>query len=234
MARGCRDGNRAGAEGPAFESRLAHWVTPGTLGRSSQGRPYDPRHEHRDVHPRPHRIESGRHRRGPRRGGGHRHGDPTGPFGRRDRRGLRQTPGWRVAHDLRPRRRPRHVLERLRPGRAAVQADSGAVPPGADPVRAAVCPHAGPRAGALRLAGSGRGQGIPPRPRPRARPSDAVKPYLITSGALFGLIAAAHLWEVIDRGRLLALDLLVFAVSGSLCFWAWWLLRTASRNAPGH
>src|SRR2546430_5255329 len=39
MARACRDGNRAGAEGPAFESRLAHWVTPGTLGRSSQGRP---------------------------------------------------------------------------------------------------------------------------------------------------------------------------------------------------
>src|SRR2546430_9529351 len=39
MARACRDGNRAGAEGPAFESLLAHWVTPGTLGRSSQGRP---------------------------------------------------------------------------------------------------------------------------------------------------------------------------------------------------
>jgi len=53
-----------------------------------------------------------------------------------------------------------------------------------------------------------------------------VKPYLITSGALFGLIAAAHLWEVIDRGRLLAIDLLVFAVSGALCFWALRLLRT--------
>jgi len=52
-----------------------------------------------------------------------------------------------------------------------------------------------------------------------------LKPYLITSGALFGLIAAAHLWEVVDRGRLLALDLLVFAVSGGLCFWALWLLR---------
>ena len=39
------------------------------------------------------------------------------------------------------------------------------------------------------------------------------------------LIAAAHLWEVIDRGRLLAIDLLVFAVSGTLCFWALWLLR---------
>jgi len=61
-----------------------------------------------------------------------------------------------------------------------------------------------------------------------------MKPYLITSGALFGLIAAAHLLEVIDRGHLHAMDLLVFAVSGSLCFWAWWLLRTASRNAPGH
>src|SRR5438552_10887646 len=32
MARGCRDGNRAGAEGPAFESRLAHRVAPRTLG----------------------------------------------------------------------------------------------------------------------------------------------------------------------------------------------------------
>src|SRR6266480_62666 len=36
MARGCRDGNRAGAQGPAFESRLAHWVTPGTLGPFSR------------------------------------------------------------------------------------------------------------------------------------------------------------------------------------------------------
>jgi len=52
-----------------------------------------------------------------------------------------------------------------------------------------------------------------------------MKPYLITSGALFGLIAAAHLLEVIDRGHLHAMDLLVFAVSGSLCFWAWRLLR---------
>jgi len=52
-----------------------------------------------------------------------------------------------------------------------------------------------------------------------------MKPYLITSGALFGVIAAAHLWEVIDRGRLLAIDLLVFTVSGGLCFWALWLLR---------
>jgi len=52
-----------------------------------------------------------------------------------------------------------------------------------------------------------------------------MKPYLITSGALFGLIAAAHLWEVVDRGHLLAIDLLVFAVSGSLSFWAFRLLR---------
>jgi len=52
-----------------------------------------------------------------------------------------------------------------------------------------------------------------------------LKPYLITSGALFGMIAAAHLWEVIDRGRLLVVDLLVFAASGTLCFWALWLLR---------
>ena len=52
-----------------------------------------------------------------------------------------------------------------------------------------------------------------------------MKPYLTTSGALFGLIAAAHLFEVIDRGRLLAIDLLIFAVSGSLCFWAWRLFR---------
>ena len=52
-----------------------------------------------------------------------------------------------------------------------------------------------------------------------------MKPYLITSGVLFGLIAAAHLWEVVDRGRLLGIDLFVFAVSGGLCFWALWLLR---------
>src|SRR3989454_6990862 len=49
----------------------------------ASGRLHDPRHEHRDVHPRPHRIESGRHRRGPRHGGSPRHGDPARPLGRR-------------------------------------------------------------------------------------------------------------------------------------------------------
>ena len=58
-----------------------------------------------------------------------------------------------------------------------------------------------------------------------------MKPYLITSGALFGLIAAAHLLEVIDRGHLHAMDLLVFAVSGTLCFWALWLLRKSAGSS---
>ena len=79
-----------------------------------------------------------------------------------DRRALGQTLRWKVAHDLRGRRRPRHVPQRLRPGRAAVPEDSGVVPRRADPVRAAFCPHAGPRAGALRLARGCRGQGVGP------------------------------------------------------------------------
>jgi hypothetical protein len=179
---------------------VAHGVTPRTLGRSSQGRPYDPRLQHRDVHPHPHRAESGRDRRGPRRGGEPHYRDPAQPLGcrlsghhgpgecqrirlslrqadciprrgghlaggpgGRDCRGLRQTLRRKVAHDLRGRRRARHVFERLRAGRAAVQADSRVVRPRADPVRAAVRPHAAPRPGAVRVARGWRGQGVPPR-----------------------------------------------------------------------
>src|SRR2546422_8433919 len=54
--------------------------------------------------------------------------------------------------------------------RAAVQANSRAVPAGADPVGAALRSHAGPRAGVVRVAGGGRGQGIPPRAITSASP----------------------------------------------------------------
>ncbi len=52
-----------------------------------------------------------------------------------------------------------------------------------------------------------------------------MRPYLITTGILFAVIAVAHGWEVIDRSRVLASDILVFAASIGLSVWAWRLWR---------
>ena len=52
-----------------------------------------------------------------------------------------------------------------------------------------------------------------------------MKPYLITTGILFAVITAAHLWEVVDRGHVHHTDILIVAVSTGLSVWAWRLLR---------
>lgn len=52
-----------------------------------------------------------------------------------------------------------------------------------------------------------------------------MKTYVITTGILFGAIAVAHVFEIIDRRHLYASDAIVLAVSIGLALWAWRLLR---------
>ncbi len=60
-----------------------------------------------------------------------------------------------------------------------------------------------------------------------------MKAYLITTGAVFGLITLAHIARIVAEGPHLAtnpLFVLLTVVAAALCFWAIRLLRRA-RNA---
>jgi hypothetical protein len=52
-----------------------------------------------------------------------------------------------------------------------------------------------------------------------------MKAYLVVTGILFAVIFALHTWEIVDRQRLLASDVLVLGVSAGLCVWAGRLVR---------
>ena len=60
-----------------------------------------------------------------------------------------------------------------------------------------------------------------------------MKAYLMTTGAVFGLITLAHLWRFYEEGPRLATDpwfvLLTVAAAG-LSLWAWRLLRGVARS----
>ena len=59
-----------------------------------------------------------------------------------------------------------------------------------------------------------------------------MKAYLITTGTVFGLITAAHIWRMFAEGSHLATDpvfLLLTLLAAGLSFWAWSLLR----RSPG-
>ena len=55
-----------------------------------------------------------------------------------------------------------------------------------------------------------------------------MKPYLVTTGILFVVIAVAHVYEVIDRGHVHHSDILILAISTGLSVWAWRLFRKAA------
>jgi len=60
-----------------------------------------------------------------------------------------------------------------------------------------------------------------------------MKAYLITTGTVFGLITAAHVWRVVMEGMRLATDpffLPLTALSAALCLWACRLLELRSRH----
>jgi uncharacterized membrane protein len=59
-----------------------------------------------------------------------------------------------------------------------------------------------------------------------------MRAYVMTTGVLFGLIAAAHVWRVFEEGPRLATDpwyLLTSLAAVALCVWAWRLLRLSTR-----
>ena len=59
-----------------------------------------------------------------------------------------------------------------------------------------------------------------------------MKAYLMTSGAIFGLLVVAHLLRIVAEGPEVARDpwfLLTTLISGALGFWAWRLLRLNTR-----
>jgi hypothetical protein len=55
-----------------------------------------------------------------------------------------------------------------------------------------------------------------------------MKAYVMTTGAVFGLITLAHLLRVVAEGPRLATDpffVLLTVVAAALCLWAWRVLR---------
>jgi hypothetical protein len=60
-----------------------------------------------------------------------------------------------------------------------------------------------------------------------------MKAYIITSGAIFGLLAIAHLLRIAMENRHLATDpgyILITLASAALCVWAWRVLRRLNRD----
>jgi hypothetical protein len=59
-----------------------------------------------------------------------------------------------------------------------------------------------------------------------------VKAYVMTTGAVFGLLSLAHLWRIVEE-RHLATDpwfVLITVAAGGLSLWAWRLLRRSTRS----
>lgn len=62
----------------------------------------------------------------------------------------------------------------------------------------------------------------------RSQPGGFVKAYVLTTGALFGMITLAHLLRMIDEWPHLARDpwyLLLTVAAAALSLWAWRVLR---------
>ncbi len=60
-----------------------------------------------------------------------------------------------------------------------------------------------------------------------------MKTYVITTGAVFGLLTVAHIWRAFEEGPRLATDpsfVLITIAAAALCVWAWRVLRLSSRS----
>ncbi len=57
-----------------------------------------------------------------------------------------------------------------------------------------------------------------------------MKAYVTTTGVVFGLLAVAHIWRVIEEGPHLATDpwyVLITVAAAALSVWAWRVLRSS-------
>jgi hypothetical protein len=60
-----------------------------------------------------------------------------------------------------------------------------------------------------------------------------MRAYVTTTGVIFGLLALAHIWRVVEEGAHLATDpwyILITLVAAGLCLWAWRLVRASPRD----
>jgi hypothetical protein len=60
-----------------------------------------------------------------------------------------------------------------------------------------------------------------------------MKAYVITTGAVFGLLTLAHIWRVIEEGPHLMKEapwVLITVAAAALCLWACRLLWRSSRS----
>ena len=60
-----------------------------------------------------------------------------------------------------------------------------------------------------------------------------MKAYVMTTGAIFGLITLAHVWRVFAEGPRLATEpwyVLITLAAAGLCLWAWRVLRALRRT----
>jgi hypothetical protein len=60
-----------------------------------------------------------------------------------------------------------------------------------------------------------------------------MKAYVITTGAVFGLLVVAHIWRIIEEGTVLAKDplyIIITLAAAALCLWACRLLRLMPRS----
>ena len=60
-----------------------------------------------------------------------------------------------------------------------------------------------------------------------------MKAYIMTTGAVFGLLVVAHIVRAIEEGSALAKDpfyIAITIVAAAFCFWAWRLIRLMSRS----
>ncbi len=62
-----------------------------------------------------------------------------------------------------------------------------------------------------------------------------MKSYVMTTGAVFGLLSLAHVWRIVAEGPHVARDpwwVLITVVAAALCLWAIRLLRSSTRPSP--
>lgn len=63
-----------------------------------------------------------------------------------------------------------------------------------------------------------------------------MRPYLVTTGSLFGLIVAVHIWRGVVESATLARDpwfILITLTAVAMCAWAFALLRRTSPRRAG-
>jgi hypothetical protein len=59
-----------------------------------------------------------------------------------------------------------------------------------------------------------------------------MKAYVMTTGAVFGLLALAHVWRVVQEGWGVGTDpffILTTLASAAICVWAWRVLKQTGR-----